>query len=254
MNIQVSKLNINYETVGEGKDVLLLHGWGSSLSAFKGVIALLENNYRVTALDLPGFGKSEMQKEPWSVGDYSNFILEFIEKAGLQNPILVGHSYGGRIILKLCGEKKISPEKIVLIDGAGIKSKKPFKVRVKQAFFKTVKEVGKCALWSDAGEVLTEYFRKKIGSSDYNSAPEVLRKSLVMAVNEDLTPVLPNITAKTLLIYGENDTATPIREAKIIEGNVKGEAKLCVVKDAGHWAMVEKPAEVLGHIAEFLDV
>lgn len=254
MNIQVSQLNINYETVGEGKDVLLLHGWGSSLSAFKGVTALLENNYRVTALDLPGFGKSEMQKESWSVGDYSNFVLDFIEKAGLENPILVGHSYGGRIILKLCGEGKISPEKIILIDGAGIKSKKPFKVRAKQAFFKTVKGVGKCVLWSDAGEVLTRYFRKKLGSADYNSAPEVLRKSLVMAVNEDLTPVLSNITCDTLLIYGENDTATPVCEAKIIEQGVSGKAKLHIIKDAGHWALVEKPAEVLGHIAEFLDV
>ncbi len=254
MNMQVSQLNVNYETVGEGKDVLLLHGWGSSLSAFKGVVALLQNNYRVTALDLPGFGKSEMQKSPWSVGDYSDFILEFIEKTGLENPILIGHSYGGRIILKLCGEKKLSPEKIILIDGAGIKSKKPFKVRAKQTFFKTIKAVGKCVLWSDAGEVLTQYFRKKLGSADYNSAPEVLRKSLVMAVNEDLTPVLSNITCDTLLIYGENDTATPVREAKIIEQSVSGSAKLHIIKDAGHWAMVEKPAEVLGHIAEFLDV
>ncbi|MBR4282080.1 MAG: alpha/beta hydrolase [Clostridia bacterium] len=254
MNMQVSQLNVNYETVGEGKDVLLLHGWGSSLSAFKGVMALLQNNYKVTALDLPGFGKSEMQKEPWSVGDYSNFVLEFINKVGLENPILVGHSYGGRIILKLCGEKKLSPEKIILIDGAGIKSKKPFKVRAKQTFFKTVKGVGKCFLWSDAGDVLTQYFRKKLGSADYNSAPEVLRKSLVMAVNEDLTPVLSNINCDTLLIYGENDTATPIREAKIIEKGVSGSAKLHIIKDAGHWAMVEKPAEVLGHIAEFLDV
>ena len=102
--------------------------------------------------------------------------------------------------------------------------------------------------------MLTEYFRKKIGSADYNSAPEVLRKSLVLAVNEDLTPVLSNITADTLLVYGENDTATPVREAKIIEQGVKGNAKLHIVKDAGHWAMVEKPVEVLGHIAEFLDV
>lgn len=254
MNIQVSQLNINYETVGEGKDVLLLHGWGSSLSAFKGVTELLKGKYKVTALDLPGFGKSEMQKRPWSVGDYCDFIMEFIDRAGLKDPILLGHSYGGRIILKLCGEKRLSPEKIVLLAGAGIKSKKPFKVRAKQGFFKTVKSLGKCILWEDAGEVFTEYFRRKLGSADYNSAPEVLRKSLVMAVNEDLTPVLSNITAKTLLIYGEKDTATPIREAKIIEQGVSGKSKLCIIKDAGHWAMVEQPAQVLGYIAEFLEV
>lgn len=253
MNIQVSQLNINYKTVGEGQDVLLLHGWGSSLDAFKGVTALLEEKYRVTSLDLPGFGKSEMQKEPWTVGDYADFVMEFINATGLKNPILVGHSYGGRIIFKLCGEGKLSPEKIVLLGAAGVKSKKPFKVRAKQAFFKTVKVLGRCILWRDAGEILIQYYRQKLGSSDYNNAPEVLRKSLVMAINEDLTHYLSNIEAEALLVYGENDTATPVREAKIIEQNLKN-AQLRIIEDGGHWVFVEKPTEVLSCIGEFLKV
>ena len=253
MKIQISELNINYETSGSGEDILLLHGWGSSLDAFAGVRRLLENNYRVTALDLPGFGKSDMPKEPWNVGNYCDLVLEFIEKLGLCNPILVGHSYGGRIILKLCGEKRVSPSKIILIAGAGVVTKKPLAVRVKQSFFKTVKCLAKCPLWSDAGEVFVDYFRRKLGSADYNSAPEVMRKTLVLSVNEDMTPILPEIEAQALLIYGDKDTATPLAQARIIEKNVKN-SHLCIVKDGGHWAFVEKAQEVLVPIAEFLNI
>ena len=72
-------------------------------------------------------------------------------------------------------------------------------------------------------------------------------------VNEDLADILGGITASTLLIYGENDTATPVSDARIIESKIK-DAGLCIIKGAGHWAFAEKPGEVIAIIKSFLEI
>ena len=85
--------------------------------------------------------------------------------------------------------------------------------------------------------------RSYFGSSDYNSAPPVLRQTLVKVVNEDLVPYMGSIKSPTLLIWGENDTATPLRDAKIMEKEIP-DAGLCVIKGVGHFSFVERPAQV----------
>ena len=81
---------------------MLLHGWGSSLDAFSAVRNLLDKKYKVVSLDFPGFGQSDMPPEPWDVERYAAFTLEFFGFLGIKDPILVGHSFGGRVIMKLC--------------------------------------------------------------------------------------------------------------------------------------------------------
>lgn len=251
MEITVNGLKVRYEITGTGRDVLLLHGWGSSLDAFRLIRENLSANFRVTALDFPGFGGSDMPPEPWSVGDYAQFTLSFIKAVGIDKPVLVGHSFGGRVIIKLTGTKMIETDKIILIDSAGVKHKKKFKSKFKICAFKTVKAVLSCPLWKKHTANILDSARSLFGSADYNSAPPILRQTLVKAVNEDLCCYMPDISASTLLIWGENDTDTPVSDARTMERLIP-DAGLCIIKNASHFSFIQRPYEVNMIINSFL--
>ena len=95
--------------------------------------------YRIVRLDFPGFGASDPLPEPWSLEDYQDATAQFLRQLGLDHPVLVGHSFGGRVILRMCGNGLIQPEKIVLIDSAGLRPKRTLRGRARTACFKTAK-------------------------------------------------------------------------------------------------------------------
>lgn len=251
MEITVKNLKIHYKTAGTGADVLLLHGWGSSCEVYNAIMNNLGSLARFTALDFPGCGQSETMAEPWDIKDYADFVLEFIQKANLQNPIIVGHSHGGRVCMYLAGMGLLNPPKIILLDAAGLIPKKSFKQKLRAKSFKAIKAVLTLPIIKNHSEALLNKARAHYGSADYNAAPPVLRQTLVRLVNTDLRDMLPNIKAPTLLIWGENDTATPLSDAKIIEGLIS-DSGLCVIKGTGHFSFCEKPHEALAIIRSFL--
>ena len=253
MQLQCNGLSTHYEQTGQGKDILMLHGWGASGQSFDCLVGRLSTAYRVTTLDFPGFGQSELPPEPWDVEAYARFTLSFMQAVGLSDPILIGHSFGGRVILKLCGTGRVSPEKIVLLDAAGIRHKRSFAARCKVACFKTAKWALTRRPWQKACQPTLERVRRYFGSADYNSAPPVLRQTLVRVVNEDLRDCLPHIAAPTLLVYGERDTATPVSDAKLMQ-KMLPDGGLCVIPEAGHWAFAERPAHVLSILDSFLEI
>ena len=121
----VKGLKINYIDEGQGELVVLLHGWGSNIKLFQASIDLLQKGYKVVTMDMPGFGESEEPKEPWSVDDYVDFVIEFLKDYEFTKVTLLGHSFGGRVIIKLCSrEKPFEVEKVILVDSAGVKPKK----------------------------------------------------------------------------------------------------------------------------------
>lgn len=243
MNISVENFDIYYEIVGSGKDILFLHGWGSSVDAFKRMIMPLKANFRCISLDLPGFGKSSLPENPLDLNDYCRIVKKFIDELGLDNPIMIGHSNGGRIALNMCAEHTVNPKKIVLFGAAGIPLKKTFKQKARQRCFKIVKGALTLPIIRNYTQNLLEDARRHFGSADYNSAPPVMRQTLVKLINTDLTPKLHNITAQTLLIWGENDTATPLYTAKIMEKEIP-DCGLCVLEGLTHWCFIENPARV----------
>ncbi len=243
VQLNIDGFNLNYNDVGKGTPVLMLHGWGSSCDAYNFMTKTFSDRFRMISLDFPGFGKSDMIDEPWDVERYCKITLKFIEKLGLKDYIIVGHSFGGRVIIKLSGTGRISPIKIVLIDSAGVLPKRSLKSKIRLASFKTVKRLLQLPIIRNYSENTLNKARAHFGSSDYNSAPPVLRQTLVKVVNEDLVPYMESIKAPTLLIWGENDTATPLRDAKIMESKIP-DAGLCVIKGVGHFSFIERPAEV----------
>ena len=251
MNININGLNIEYTDVGEGAPILLLHGWGSSFKFYENIIKNLSTRFRTVAVNFPGCANSEKMKEPWNLDDYCNFVLDFLKALNIENPILIGHSHGGRVSLKLAAEGLLNPPKIVLLDSAGLIPKKTFKQKFRAKSFKTIKNILTLPVVKNYSQGLLDKARKHYGSADYNAADEVLRKTLVSLVNTDLRDILPNIKCPTLLIWGEKDTDTPLSDAKIIESLIK-DSGLCVFEGCGHFAFFEQPFRTNAILDSFL--
>ena len=252
MEIIIDGLKIQYTDTNTDKTpILLLHGWGSSFEVYNGIISALSDKARLIAVNFPGCGGSETMKTPWDIDDYCNFVLKFLKALNIENPILFGHSHGGRVIMKLVGDGKINPPKVVLLDTAGLIPKKSLKAKLRASSFKTIKTVLSLPVIKNHSEGLLNKARAHYGSADYNAAPEVLRKTLVSLVNTDLRHLLPNFKCPTLLIWGENDTATPLSDAKIIESLIK-DCGLCVIKGTGHYSFCEKPFEAHAILRSFI--
>lgn len=253
LNIEISGINVNYIKEGRGDPILLLHGWGSNIILFKQLINDLSDSYTVYALDMPGFGETDELKKPWCVDDYADFVIEFIKILGLDNFAILGHSFGGRVIIKINHRTDIpfKISKIILVDSAGIMPKKTFKKKIRQRLYKISKAILSVPAVLKIFPNAVENLRKKNGSEDYNNATPVMRQTLVKVVNEDLEPYINEIKVPTLLIWGENDTATPLSDGKRMEELIK-DSGLVLVKNAGHYSYLENPYLVSKVLHSFL--
>ncbi|QQK81834.1 alpha/beta hydrolase [Salicibibacter cibi] len=241
---------IHYRCSGEGKDVILLHGWGANIDTLAPIHRHLEPNFRVWSIDFPGCGKSPEPKEPWSIDDYTSMLEQFIKNHDIQCPILIGHSHGGRVSIRYAAGRDV--HKIILVDSAGIKPKRKLKNQVKVYTYKTSKALLNLpGLKSHKEKILTRV-KKKLGSTDYQNASGVMQQTLVKVVNEDLRHYMPKISVPTLLVWGEHDDATPVSDAKIMEEMIP-DAGLVVLKGAGHYAYLDNLQEFLVILNHFLD-
>ena len=190
-----------------------------------------------------------MFKEVWDLDKYVNFVDNFIKKLNLEVYAIVGHSLGGRIIIKGEAENIFKAKKIVLIDSAGITKRKTFR----NYFFKIIAKIGKFITAIPPFIFWRENLRKKMYSfagNDYYTAG-VLKNTFLKLINEDLTDNAKNIKMPTLLIWGENDTETPLSDGQNFSRLINGSI-LEVLKDAGHFAHQEKPKEVAELMRKFL--
>lgn len=242
MQILIKGIKTNYIEAGEGDSILLLHGWGSNIGLFQQLIGHLSRTHRVCALDMPGFGETEEPKEPWCVDDYVDFVQEFLSVLGIKKTSLLGHSFGGRVIIKIVtgGKSPVEFTKLVLVDSAGILPKKSMKQKCKTRLYKIGRKILSIGVVKKLYPEALENYRRSHGSADYNSATPVMRQTLVKVVNEDLEPLLSSIKQPVLLIWGDMDTATPLSDARIMEDKIK-DSGLVVVKGAGHYSYLEQP-------------
>lgn len=254
MNINIHGININYEVLGEENAdvVLLLHGWGANLQTMLPVAKHLSKKYKVYSIDFPGFGKSEEPAPTYTVSDYAKDVLKFIELMNIQNPTLIGHSFGGRVIIKMVGELGYVPKNIIFVDSAGIKPKRSLSYYFKVYSYKLTKKAIQTFNSKEKAEKIISDLRKNAGSSDYNAASETMKKVFVSVVNEDLTGYLPKINVPTLLIWGENDKDTPVKDAKKFEELIP-DSGLVVFRDAGHYSYLDKLGDFLVIISKFME-
>ena len=237
----VNGIGINYEQKGSGELVVLLHGWGSNIKLFANLIDLLSAKYTVVAMDMPGFGESEEPKTPWCVDDYVQFVIDFLKDYDTKEVTLLGHSFGGRVIIKMHSRESLpfKVKKVILVDSAGIMPPKSNKKSWRTRYYKMGKAVLSTKLVQKLAPDALENFRKKMGSADYAAASPMMRQVMVKVVNEDLEPYLPNIKCPTLLVWGVNDTATPLSDGEKMEKLIP-DAGLVRLENAGHYSFLEQ--------------
>lgn len=217
MQVKINDWNINYEVYGKGNPVILLHGWLATLETMRPLANNLSQNFKVYLVDVVGFGKSDLPEHPLCTNDFGNFLKDFMEKLKIENPILIGHSNGGRMIINAVGRGIVSPRKVVLIDSAGIKPKRSIEYYLKVAFYKTGKFLLNLLPNTKGIKKIKEKLRNSVGSSDYKASSNVLKETMKIIVNEDQSDLLPKISVPTLLFWGSLDTATPISDGRKME-------------------------------------
>lgn len=247
MFIEINDLKIAYQVKGTGTPVVLLHGWGGEANSFKPVFDWLSRSYQVYALDLPGFGLSEMPSTAWDASDYAQFLSTFFYKLNIDKAHLIGHSYGGRISIVMAAEEPEKVDKLILVDSAGIIPSRTAKYYIRVSVAKIGRLMRCCGT---LGNRLADSIAQRVGSKDYQEAGP-MRATLVKSVNQNLRPLLPKIQASTLLIWGENDTDTPISFGKIMEKEIP-DAGLVILKDAGHFSYLDRLPQFCEIVANFL--
>ena len=246
---EINGLNVSYQVAGEGDVVLLLHGWGGEAASFQPVFEWLTQSHKVYALDLPGFGKSQMPPTAWNTSDYAQFVTAFLEQFGIPKTHLIGHSFGGRISIILSAEHPEKVDKLILVDSAGIRPRRTAKYHFRVGVAKIGKVLRRCGKY---GNHLANVVSQRTGSKDYRDAGD-MRATLVKVVNQDLRPLLPRIAASTLLVWGENDTDTPVSFGRIMEKEIP-DAGLVVLKEAGHFSYLDKFPQFCRIVASFLQI
>jgi len=246
--IIVNSLATEYKDEGQGPVILMLHGWWRSLSDFDQVTESLKSKFRIIRLDLPGFSGTEMPDQVWNVADYVEFVRSFLEKIEVRPAILLGHSFGGRIIIRGIGGNKLNADKLVLISAAGVKTdgwrNKIFMVLAKIADVVTLLP----PLLFARGK-LKHKFYKMIGS-DYLESGK-MKEIFKAVVAEDLLPFARNIQSPTLLLWGESDFVTPLDQANLLHKSIKN-SSLKIIRGAGHFSHTEKPNKIVEFIEEFV--
>ena len=234
-------ININYIRYGNpnSQTVVLLHGWGQNIEMMKPVGDRLTDN-DVIIIDLPGHGQSEEPKEIWYLNDFVQMIHELLQSLNIDNPILIGHSFGGKISLLYASTYQT--KKLILFGS-------PFKVKKKPNSLK-VRTLKKLKTLPGLNK-LAETMKKHMGSTDYRNASPMMRDIMVKHVNTDITENVKKIKCPTIIIWGTNDAAVPIEDAYELENLIK-DAAVIPYEGCTHYAYLERLNQTVSIIQNFI--
>jgi pimeloyl-ACP methyl ester carboxylesterase len=247
--LEIEGIPTRLRTAGSGPEVLVLHGWGASIESVQPIVAGLSSSCTVYAPDLPGHGESGLPSRPWGVEDYAGWTRALIAELGLRRPSVVAHSHGGRTAIYLAAHHPDLFDKLVLVDAAGIRAPRTFRWYRRVAVAKLAKHT--LRRMGAPGNRLAQRLVGGSASGDYAAARPEMRATFVKLVNADLTPLLGQIRNPTLLIWGEQDSDTPLRDGQLMERLIP-DAGLVVFEGAGHFAYADQPQRFNRVAAHFL--
>lgn len=238
---------IHFKKEGEGPPVILLHGWGVDSNTFLDFIKIIKSAYTVFAIDLPGFGQSEEPSNPYTLDDYVKLIEQFVFDKQLLTPILIGHSFGGRIAIKYACKNPV--KKLILIDSAGLKPKFNLIIKCKIIVYKFKKK------WYKLTKNVVKYntLVNNSGSTDYKNASPMMKKTMSNVVGEYLDKHLKKIKCETLIIWGKLDKATPYKDALKMKKKIVNSG-LVTFEGVGHFPYIEAKKTFHKVMKEYLEV
>lgn len=242
MTIVINDTKINYVDYGNssGDTIILLHGWGQNISMMKPVGDAFQDKNRIIIIDFPGFGQSEEPKYDWNNYDYVDMLHNLCKELNVTNPILIGHSFGGRISLLYASMYDV--KKLVLFGS-------PFKKEIKKDSLKT--KTLKALKKVPGIKKLEGFAKKHIGSTDYRNASETMRKIMVNSINHDMTEEVKKIKCPTLIIWGSLDEAVSLDRAYELEKLI-ADAAVIVYDECTHYAYLEKLGQTINILDNFI--
>ena len=247
MYLKQGNTTIYYKKEGNQENtILILPGWGETRKTFLPIITHLKGKYTVYSLDYPNFGNSPTLTEEWTIYDYAKIVKHLLEKEKIKDPIIIAHSFGGRIASVLQGYYHISIPKMVLIDVAGIRRK-------------NIVQYGKGILYKALKKILlllhqdekVKKLQQKFSSQDYQNLPNEMKKTFQNIIKEDLRKYYKRIQSETLIIWGEKDTATPLKDAYLLNKIIK-DSGLIIYKKATHFSYIDYSYNTIKILLEFL--
>lgn len=231
---------------GSGRIVYFLHGWGGDKNSFAVMkTRASEINRNMFFVSFKGFGKSGEPDVPYSIFDYVNELLNHIIKFAKGKSVdIVCHSFGARVAVILASEYPFLVNKLVIVDGAGLKPKRKLSYFFKVAKFKRLKK--KVQQGKVEKKVLDSF-----GSNDYRCLSGVMKRTFVLVVNTRTEKYAQKIKTQTLIIWGEKDDETPLFMAKKFKKLIKN-SELFVMKNCGHFPFLDDFELFFSTIKKFL--
>ena len=227
---------INYRLwQGQGRAVLLLHGWGRTMADFDALRSHFPNR-TFLAIDFPPFGESDKNIEGWGIFTYVGMVMSLCEHLGIDTADVVGHSFGGRIAIILSAVKCSLVHSCILIDSAGMKPKRGLKFRLKKVKYKLYKKMGKNL--------------QGFASADWLALPQNMKSTFSNIVETHLESYAKASNARTLIIWGENDKETPMYMAKRLNKYIS-KSRLEVLGNAGHFSFLDCPLTFFALVKKF---
>lgn len=256
MQIDVMGIPTYYETFGDhGDPVLILHGWGMDVSSMLPVISRLKKFHRVTAVDFPAHGGTGMPKGNWGVKDFAQWTEAFIKAVGLPPCHVVAHSFGGRVAVYLAAYKPKLFRDVVLTGSAGLLKPRTFRDRYKSFRYRVNRTLlGALTHIPPVRERATKWllaYRDKHNSADYKALAPEMRGTFTKVVRQDLSDEVKKIPHQTLLIWGEEDTETPMWAARRFHELLQHSS--LVVMPGGHFACITYPDAFTDYVLDFFE-
>jgi len=222
--------------------VFIIHGWTYNLDKWQDIVLELKlRDIEPVLLKVPGL--TEPSDKVWDIDGYINWLDEQLK--GQDKPIVIGHSNGGRIALSYIQRYPTRLKQLILIDSAGVAHNETNSV-VKLKVLKIISKIGKVF---SLVPPIRKLFYKLIGAQDYLNAPPNMRQTMGNMLKADQTIDFKNINLPVTIIWGREDTITPLADGQKINAGIKN-SKLIVIDGARHAPMATHAAKVADYIAE----
>lgn len=249
-DIIISNLSLHYYSNHDqvaNQAVIFLHGWRSEGRVWLPLWQKLNlsSDWTLLALDFPGFGSSKVPPSNFNISQYAELLSAFINKLNLTSVILVGHSFGGRVAIKLSGSHPNFLKQLILIDSAGF-ADRSFKKKLLRSLAKLLKPAKLLPGFSHLRRLLYRF----LGTEDYLATPH-LTNVFQLVIREDLSRDMSNIKVPTLIIWGADDKVTPLREAHRLSRLIKN-SELKIMSTSGHFSFLDNPDLTVKYLSEFI--
>ena len=250
MYYKSNNFSFYYKKYGKKKNsIIILPGWGDTRKTFTFLIENLKKDFSIYIIDYPGFGNSKTPTKELTIYNYAESIKQFIEEKRIDNPNIIAHSFGGRITSILISKYKIKVNKIILIDVAGIKRRKKINIYLKEIIYKLLKKLA-FFLPSKKKDSYKQKLLSLFASKDYKKITPIMRKTFQNIIKEDLKKHYKNIEPETLIIWGEKDIDTPLKDGIFLRKHIKDSA-LITYKNSYHFSYLDYPILTLKIIQSF---